>query len=66
MRDGDGSMRFGNGNRYSGGWKDGKADGTGTYTFSDGRTFTGAWRNGCFRIGNKVAITVGTTPESCR
>ena len=58
-------MKFHNGNRYTGGWKNGVADGTGTYTFSDGREVTGPWKNGCLRMKDKAAITVGALLSSC-
>jgi hypothetical protein len=65
-RDGDGAMKFANGSNYKGGWKNGMAEGTGTYTSSDGKEATGSWKNGCFRIGDRVAVAVGTAPETCR
>lgn len=37
---------FWNGDKYRGGWKDGKPDGVGTMTYALGGAYSGEWKNG--------------------
>jgi hypothetical protein len=41
-------MHYKNGNRYSGGFKNGKFHGKGTFVYSYGREITGQWKEGEF------------------
>ena len=41
-----GIMIFPNGNKYIGGWKDGRWNGQGTFTSPDGFKYVGEWKNG--------------------
>ena len=43
---GYGTYTSANGNKYVGGWKDGKKHGQGTFTTTDGRVYKGIWENG--------------------
>lgn len=37
---------FWNGDKYQGGWKDGKPDGIGTMSYALGGAYSGEWKNG--------------------
>jgi hypothetical protein len=39
-------IKFDNGEKYSGQWKNGKFDGRGTYYYQDGTSFRGEWKSG--------------------
>jgi len=39
-------MKYANGNKYVGEYKDGKRNGEGTYTFVDGNKFVGEYKDG--------------------
>lgn len=45
MRNGDGYMRYTNGDEYNGLWKDDKREGPGKMTFANGDVFDGMWKD---------------------
>lgn len=45
-KNGKGTMKFTNGDKYIGQYKDGLFHGNGTYTGSDGRKYSGGWKEG--------------------
>lgn len=46
--DGQGTMKYANGDVYVGSWKNGERDGQGTMTYASGSTYTGSWRFGLY------------------
>ena len=44
-RQGTGSMKFANGDRYEGQWIKDRIEGQGTYVYKNGNTYTGQWKN---------------------
>ncbi|KAL7544372.1 hypothetical protein ACHAWF_007755 [Thalassiosira exigua] len=46
QKHGEGTMKYDNGNEYSGQWKDNKRDGKGTTKYKSGNVYTGIWKTG--------------------
>ena len=59
---GQGTVTYGNGDRYVGEWKDGKVHGQGTYTAADDSIDRGRWANGSF-LGRQENPPQSQAPE---
>ena len=43
---GQGTLKWGSGERYDGEWKEGEEDGLGVFTWLDGSSYDGFWQHG--------------------
>lgn len=56
MRDGQGTLKYHDGGKYEGGWKNDKMHGKGVFIYPNGDVYDGTWNNGKRDGNGKIAI----------
>ena len=60
---GEGVMKYSNGNEYSGSWKDNYKNGKGVFTFTNGDKYSGSYENSVAN-GQGIYIRVESSTQS--
>ena len=65
MKNGYGVLKWPDGRRFEGSFRDNKPDGRGIFITAKGERYEGNWSNGCFKDGDRWAI-VNQSEAYCR